>query len=126
MKKRDIWIGAVLGVVFLVAAITFVYLMSVNRRRKDEAFEQLPKVEFFYMPKCPHCENFKPEWDKFVKASADQVSTELIDIKTPEGGAKAKAANVSSFPHVQKGLPDGSVEVFKGSRTLEGLMKFAQ
>lgn len=139
-KKTLLLIGLV---VLLLAAIAATAYMMWHCVRGDaapagtEKFESgggggggaVTKAEYFAMEGCPHCRDFDPVWKATESAvmgneSASTLSLHRWDIRTEDGKAAAKAAGVTAFPHVQKTLPDGSVEVFNGKRTEEELTKF--
>ena len=96
-----------------------------------EAFTAVASTEVVYysMDGCPHCAAFDPVWADVEEGvvqggNAGRVTMSRWDVKTPDGREKASAAGVTSFPHVQKTKPDGTVTVFEGSRTKEALMDF--
>eukprot|EP00873_Tetraselmis_striata_P043833 jgi/Tetstr1/464097/TSEL_008902.t1 len=84
------------------------------------------KVEYFSMTGCGHCGKFNPVWDAVSDKAPPGVSMRKWDVKNDEGHKAAKEAGVTAFPTVHKTMPDGSVEVFTGDRTEDGLMKFIQ
>ena len=95
------------------------------------------KIIYFHMKGCPHCEKFKPEWDKFAAKPPDGIKVEE-PIEAKEMTAEHKKLGVSGFPSVilvdgsgkrlasldekEKELKDAGVD----SRTQAGLNKFVE
>jgi glutaredoxin len=120
-KKKSL--GMIAGLV--VALLLFVALYFFLRRREGrEGFESQTTVTYYYLPECPWCKKFKPEWDKFSelakKLGIDVSEVDASDATHAEATAKK---GIRGFPTVivSKG---GQDEEYGGDRTADDLMKF--
>ena len=91
--------------------------------------EEAPKYKVviagFFMEKCQHCIDFKPEWEKFSNDQTDKnVLVAEVDSRQ-HGNINFNTTELDGFPTVllhKKG--DDSVEKFTDQRKKEALEKF--
>jgi len=95
---------------FLVVAL-FLYKFVWLKCR--EGFAVPVTVTAFLMPNCPHCVDFKPEWEKFQKTKPANVTA-----KTYSSDDKAAVAEfgVTGFPTIFI-----DKKKYEGPRTAAGL-----
>jgi hypothetical protein len=82
------------------------------------------KVIFFHMDQCPHCVQFRPEWDKSVKrlSAMNGVCATEVSAKEPQ---KCKEYDVDGFPTiVLEDVRGGKKTVYDGPRTSDALVAF--
>jgi hypothetical protein len=92
--------------------------------RGRDIVQTTPTIVFFYMTGCGHCEDVKPEWQKFVRDSP--VATVAFNMTKGDANFKRLFANfVHGVPCFWLYLEGKPYIMFKGDRTYEGLMKFA-
>lgn len=83
----------------------------------------------FFTEWCPHCQTFKPEWEKVKKQLEDtringkKINFHSVDCDKDED--LAKAYDVAGFPTVKCIKPDGVVE-FDDSRDANAVVKFVR
>ena len=50
------------------------YFKNSSSGQQEESYDNIKKnnslVELYFNPTCPHCVDFKPEWDKLIKTNA--------------------------------------------------------
>jgi len=91
-------------------------------RMVSESFTSNTVVTYYFLPGCPHCDDFKPEWDKFVAA----VKTQKLPIDTTSvDGSKGNDAGIKGFPTVLI-TKDGNTTTYSGDRTSDALIKYVQ
>lgn len=59
-------------------------------------------VKYYFVPNCPSCQSFTPEWNKLAHMFLDdpRVRFDTIDGSTPEGSAQCLRASVNGKPVV--------------------------
>ena len=70
-----------------------------------------------------------PTWKKVEQALNKSGQFEAIALEQKTHGAEMQKHNVKGFPEVrfyQDGFPSQNHAIYRGNRTLESLMKFAQ
>ena len=84
---------------------------------------------YFYMPNCPHCENFVQTWND-IKSDKTYKNVNFIKLNINEKGKKGdkirelmELYNVDSFPTLIL-LNNNKVQHYPGSRTLHGIRNF--
>lgn len=77
--------------------------------------QQRPRVIFFFMNGCPHCERTWPAWDK-VKPKVKKVA----DIEEIESKEVSPNDGVSSFPTFTVRLGDKEIKRLEGARENPG------
>jgi thiol-disulfide isomerase/thioredoxin len=100
-----------LAVVALVVAVVYF-------SKRFEGFANGTTVSLYTMKGCPHCEAFKPEWEKFTANLPSGVQANKIDAEDP----KAAAAGIKGFPTIVI-TKDGKDSVYNGDRTAAALTK---
>ena len=82
----------------------------------------------FYTPKCPHCKNFMPVWDKFFLENKDATDVKLTKVDCEQNPDVAEQFGVSSFPTVKffpKGLAfPGKSKLYDGAREVGSLKQY--
>lgn len=106
---------ALVAVVALVAIVAY-FIWS---RVRGEAFSGGSAVTYFYLPECPWCKKFKPEWEKF-KASAAKAGIATKEVNGEEDRIAVDEKGIKGFPTVLVGDKE-----YQGERTAEALMKAA-
>lgn len=107
----------------LLVGLAVLAVVYVLLRKYKESFEDgKTKVTYFYLPECPWCKKYKPEWEKFKaevekdKYTAGKVLAEEVDgEKDPKRVAEMK---VKGFPTVFIGSKE-----YEGPRTAEDLLE---
>lgn len=121
-KKKSVKIFVALVVALLVLVLVYRY---VSKQRKEK-FENSTRVTYFYLPECPYCKDFDPEWKKFEEAAKTaNLSTVKVDGSDPKNHGLVAEKKVSGFPtiHVTK---DGKDFAYDGERTATALLAFAK
>ena len=82
----------------------------------------------FFMVKCPACEAFKPEWEKFVNSCESEGDPNVLiaEIDSNQAGrVNFDTSNLEGFPTVYRDVKgeEGVVE-FKHERTKKALRRF--
>lgn len=73
--------------------------------------KQRPRVVFFFMNGCPHCERTWPAWDK-AKGDIRKVAT----VEEKESAEVSPGDGVSSFPTIVVMKGDSEVKRIEGAR----------
>jgi thiol-disulfide isomerase/thioredoxin len=83
------------------------------------------KIYNFNTSWCGYSVRFQPIWDKFMKENTN-TNINIIDVKCDDkkNSDLCKKYDVPGYPTVVKDGPNG-VEIYEGSRTIEGLKEFA-
>jgi len=80
----------------------------------------------FFMEGCPHCVNFKPEWEKFVKQCESEDEPDVLIAEVDSNQAKKidfDTSNLNGFPAVLLNKK-GEIKTFEDKRDSESLKKF--
>jgi len=80
----------------------------------------------FFMEGCPHCVNFKPEWEKFVKQCESEDDPNILIAEVDSNQAKKidfDTSNLNGFPAVLLNKK-GEIKTFEGKRDLDSLREF--
>lgn len=99
----------------------------------DDSIETLqnasdPVMVMFFAPWCGHCQNCKPDFEKFRQTliqQGGQVKAKLVNCD--ENKDMAKKYGVQGFPtfkYFPKGMNGGVVREYNGPRTVDGWMSF--
>lgn len=121
MKNKSV--PVILGLVGVLALLVIMYFLI--RRSKKEGFENAVTVTYFFLPECPWCKKFKPEWDKFVTAAKSKsIKTVEVDASDPKHEKTVAEKGLKGFPTVI--VTKGKDHEYTGDRTAEKLMEFVQ
>lgn len=101
----------------LIAALVFVYF----RTSRKEGFEGGATVTYFYLPQCPWCQKFEPEWNRFEEDARKEVGIQTAKVNGEEDHAAASAKGVKGYPTVII-TKNGKDTEYKGERTAAALM----
>lgn len=108
--------------VVLFAGIAYYFL------RRQEGFEDMPAMSYYFLPNCGWCKKFAPTWEAFeerVKAEQLPVKTRKIDGSQAENSKEIEEKGVTGFPHVE--LQKGAQSVpFEGERSVDVLVEFVK
>lgn len=119
--KKSVAVGATLLAILLLLVGLYV-LVSKGRR---EFFGTPTKVTFYFMPGCPWCEKFEPEWEKFVgDAKKAGLETAKVDGSDPKNRAEVEKKGIKGFPTIIV-TKDGKDAEYDGERTAKNLLAFA-
>ncbi len=80
----------------------------------------------FFMEGCPHCVNFKPEWEKFVKQCESEDELDVLIAEVDSNQAKKidfDTSNLNGFPAVLLNKK-GEIKTFEDKRDSKSLRKF--
>ena len=102
----------ILLLVLIGLLLAYVFVYKVERFQGSEA---KVVVKYYYLPQCKYCQEFMPEWDKFVSMVGNAAAVEKID------GSKAKVPEyVKGFPYIE--FVGTKTEEYTGDRTAAALM----
>ena len=90
---------------------------GANKGKSQDA----PKIIYFWMKGCGHCEKFKPTWEKFKADNKCPVEKE--DISRSDSKFAEYKSFVTGFPTIVF-MKDGQHVMFKGERTVDALNAF--
>lgn len=78
---------------------------------------------------CGHCQKFKPTWNEFeTKMKTSHPNIEVINLQcdlNEENEKKCKELDVEGFPTVLFIDSNGTKKEYRGPRTIESLVDFA-
>lgn len=125
LKKVEKQPGYVRLAIMLLLAYGIYYLFkqlrwSVGNSHYLEGFENKTFV-FFRMDGCPHCENMKGEWQKFVNNNKTGVATK--EVEASQDPAMCKKYGVKGFPSLLL-INNGVVKKFQGERKASAFESF--
>lgn len=106
----------------LVALVALVVLYKLLRKG-FEGFENSKTVTYYYLPTCPHCQDFEPEWTKFEEAAKTEgIQTNKVNGST--AGDEVAAKGIKGFPTILV-KTDKETE-YQGDRTSVALMAYVK
>lgn len=117
-----------IGIFAILIVLVVIYKM-VSKLRSREGFEDAAAkitVTYFFLPECPYCKEFKPEWDKFKEAASKDASLKVVEVDASTNPAAASAKDVKGFPTVLITEDGGKDKEYAGPRTAADLMKAAK
>ena len=118
------WVLPIVIVCFIFIGVLAFVMMG---KPYLEGFTNTESVlEYYFMESCPHCNNFTPIWEELqtrAKKEKIQVSFKKYDLQSPENKEKVEKNKISGAPTIILEKNGKSTE-FKGSRSVESLIKF--
>jgi thiol-disulfide isomerase/thioredoxin len=92
----------------------------------------MPRLEYFYMTTCPHCEEFSPIWDKVVETlKSEQIKITTMKHNINDKGAGEKRAEffkIQSAPTILYVYGPGKDNKYEYStpRTAEAIVAYVK
>jgi thiol-disulfide isomerase/thioredoxin len=80
-------------------------------------------MEYWYKPGCPPCEAFKPTWATFKSTYGSAIQIE--EFSTIEDRERAIQRGIEGTPTVMIVYADGTTDMYKGERTVDGIAAWA-
>jgi len=80
----------------------------------------------FFMEGCPHCVNFKPEWEKFIEQCESEDEPDVLIAEVDSNQAKKidfDTSDLNGFPAVLLNKK-GEIKTFEDKRDSKSLRKF--
>lgn len=123
MRKSLVVFGGLVGVLLVLVLISF-YL------KKKGAFEgfasEATEVTYFFLPECPWCKKFEPEWVEFEKkATAEGIQTKKVDGSDPKNKDLVVSKKIQGFPTVIVSK-NGKESEYSGDRKADDLLKYVK
>jgi thiol-disulfide isomerase/thioredoxin len=118
------WVLPIVSICFIFIGVMAFILMGKPYLEEFGNSESI--LEYYYMQSCPHCTTFTPMWEELglrVKKEGINVSLKKYDLQAPENKEKVQKNKISGAPTIVLVKNGKSVE-FKGSRSVESLLKF--
>lgn len=123
------WFYVLVAVVLLVSAVFF-FSMPIETFNNGPL--SMPRLEYFYMTTCPHCEEFSPIWDDAVakiKSEGLQITTDKHNINDKGSGEKRAALfKITSAPtilHIH-GPQSTDKDEYSGPRTADAIVAYVK
>lgn len=88
-----------------------------------------PALVLFYADWCGHSKNILPAWEKVSQILNGSGQFEAIALEQKQHKAEMQKHNVQGFPDIRfypEGFPSQNSIPYRGNRSPESLMKFAQ
>jgi len=85
-----------------------------------------PAIVLFYADWCPHCQHFKPEWEKLSNVLKNSPF-DTIDFEQKRDPAEIERNQVTGFPTIRiypDGYPSDNFQVYKGERTADAILQY--
>lgn len=118
MKSSKLLLIILLVIVFAVVVYIFM--------KRQEGFESVPVISYFYLDGCGWCKKFNPEWDKFTKmVEVEKINIVVRKVNAQEAQKEVEDENIQGFPHVHLKIGNKRID-FEVNRTAENLMKFVK
>lgn len=128
MMMNSSMISRIVCVMMTLVAVFVVFEVYKMYNKTSEKFtDDVKKVYFIYADWCGHCTRFKPEWEKFKEASAqNNVKAFALNVDDETNTAFIEMNKVSSFPTVIVAKGSGEKVKYDGERTSKDLMAFVK
>lgn len=99
-KSSNMSMYILLGVLIL-SSLAFVF-MSQRYNMSFEPFTnaKTKRIEYYYKDGCPHCDNFKPTWDKVSTNTELLEYVDFISYDIKNDGGKSAKYGINSIPEV--------------------------
>jgi thiol-disulfide isomerase/thioredoxin len=120
---------------FLIAGAALLILLALHffgtRGAGPEGFssEGAPTFTMYYADWCPHCQEVKPDFTKFMRSGSIEVNKKTVFVEMIEAEKnpdKVKGKPVKGYPTFLLEKGDGSVVEYPGSRDEAGWMEWLQ
>lgn len=98
-----------------------------SRNRYNRLLKKIPCITLFYADWCGHCQQLKPEWNKFEKLIRDSDVGDEIMIATvgeEERGYVSGDSDVIGYPSIFYLMDGIKQKEYSGPRNSEGLIEF--
>ena len=119
----------ILFVVFIIVGLLFIYMIFFAKKDQKKKEHMGSKIINCNVSWCGHCQKFKPTWKDFEKEMASNGSNvEVVDLQcdlNEENEQKCKDLGVEGFPTVLLIDSNGTKKEYRGPRTIESLIDFA-
>lgn len=122
-KKTNFW----LYVFFAVLAIAAIFLSVLVFSKPLERFTNASakSLEYFYMPSCPHCQDFNPVWDELeTEVSSKNVGVQCKKHNLLDDDELGKKYSINAAPTIIFIHENGDVKEYKGPREVKAIMSF--
>lgn len=115
--------------ILLGVAVIFVLVAAWYTSKPKESFQNPsePTFTMYYADWCGHCKTAKPEFQKLVSKSPMDINGVKCAVRmvSPEKQPElAKGKAIKGFPTFLMETPDGKTVEYKGSRDMDGYLKF--
>ena len=125
---RNNMILVVLGAVFL-GIVLFAFGGSVDNNenfQNGDGIKNDAVFRFFYVDWCPHCQDAKPEWEKFARKcpkTIGRLNLRCESINAEQNSEMAKVYSVQSYPTFILET-DGMKTEYSGDRNAEAFLEW--
>lgn len=113
MLSTPVVFWSILSAIVVVSVLSWLYL---RRAREGFAAKQVT-VTYYFLPTCPHCVAFKPQWEAYKKIAGSHVK--IVEVDGSKPGSDAAAHGVKAYPTVMVGERQ-----YDGERTASALKAF--
>jgi thioredoxin-like negative regulator of GroEL len=97
--------------------------LGFSSSRKQNEVEITPDtIVIIYSPRCGHCREAMPEFEKAVQRGNGKVV--MVESDHPQGDELMNEAGSNSVPTIVKGLGTGKPIKYEGTRTADDILAF--
>lgn len=82
------------------------------------------KVILYYADWCGHCQNFKPEWNKF-KQLANENGIKAVDFEANRDAKKIAEENIDGYPTIMLEYGANKTQEYTGQRNAKIILEIA-
>jgi len=115
-------IGQIVLILLIILAVQLLYPILKKHFNIFEGLENGKEFVFFHMNGCGHCNNMKPEWEKFTGATS--FTTRSVEMS--ESPDEINKFGIQSYPTLLLLENGEKVKEFKGERTAEAFEEFVK
>lgn len=121
-------IAIVCAIILIILYFIFYRPKSTESFTTPEATDTTSEIILYYATWCGPSKQFLPIWQQFENYSKNNLKTVKVSSVICEGDneAKCKETGLRGYPTVILYLKDGTVKMFDGERSVDGLTKFIQ
>ena len=98
-------------IIIIILVLILFYIMIKNKNKNKKMKNNFKnkinnnnniKIYYFYAEWCPHCKNFKTEWDKFVKLCNNDIYNNIIitTINNCDNKELCEKFNITGYPSI--------------------------